>query len=292
MKRIDDHLHMLFDGITLPAFANGMTMSDAAHMKVWMDTHDVVHGIVLPTGEMFSAHGGGNMAAAAIAKKYPETFSWMCVLDINNMNHIQQRLEQCKTLGAVGVGEYTVNLWIDDPRIQEVLAACERMEMPFLFHLSPEQGYNYGICDTVGLPMLERALQKYPKLIFVGHSQPFWYEISGETVDENDVRNSYPNLPIPKEGRLVQLMRQYPNLYGDLSANSGGNAIMRDEAFGLKFLEEFQDRLLFGTDMVHPDMYFPLADYMEKAVKDGKLSESICQKIFFDNAKSLFNLPV
>ena len=31
---------------------------------------------------------------------------------------------------------------------------------------------------------------------------------------------------------------------------------MRDEKFGLQFLEEFQDRLMFGTDMVNTDMVF------------------------------------
>lgn len=31
---------------------------------------------------------------------------------------------------------------------------------------------------------------------------------------------------------------------------------MRDESFGLWFLETFQDRLMFGTDMVNTDMVF------------------------------------
>ena len=60
--------------------------------------------------------------------------------------------------------------------------------------------------------------------------------------------------PVKEGGRLVCLMRNYKNLYADLSANSGGCAIMRDEKFGLQFLEEFQDRLMFGTDMVNTDM--------------------------------------
>ena len=57
---------------------------------------------------------------------------------------------------------------------------------------------------------------------------------------------------------VPELFSKYPNLYGDLSANSGGQAIMRDSEFGLKFLEKYSDRLFFATDMVNTDMVFPL----------------------------------
>ena len=33
----------------------------------------------------------------------------------------------------------------------------------------------------------------------------------------------------------MELLRKYPNLYGDLSAGSGYNAITRDPAFGDAF---------------------------------------------------------
>ncbi len=41
----------------------------------------------------------------------------------------------------------------------------------------------------------------------------------------------------------MELLRKYPNLYADLSALSGANAILRDPEYGVKFLDEFQDRL-------------------------------------------------
>ena len=53
--------------------------------------------------------------------------------------------------------------------------------------------------------------------------------------------------PTPK--RLIEMMRAHPNLHGDLSAGSGHNALSRDPAFGVRFLNEFQDRLYFGTDI-------------------------------------------
>ena len=43
-------------------------------------------------------------------------------------------------------------------------------------------------------------------------------------------------------------IRKYANLYADLSARSGFNALSRDPEFAYQFIEEFHDRLFFGTD--------------------------------------------
>ena len=59
-------------------------------------------------------------------------------------------------------------------------------------------------------------------------------EISGD-----DEHGGYPAGPVPG-GRVVELMRKYPNLLGDLSAGSGLNAIMRDRKFGISFLNDFR----------------------------------------------------
>mgnify|MGYP000346850352 CR=1 FL=1 len=77
--------------------------------------------------------------------------------------------------------------------------------------------------------------------------------------------------PVREGGRLVCLMRNYKNLYADLSANSGGCAIMRDEKFGLQFLEEFQDRLMFGTDMVNTDMDISIGRMAGQTVSGRKI---------------------
>ena len=43
-------------------------------------------------------------------------------------------------------------------------------------------------------------------------------------------------------------MRQYDNLWADLSAGSALNALKRDPEVGKRFLVEFQDKLLWGRD--------------------------------------------
>ena len=52
-------------------------------------------------------------------------------------------------------------------------------------------------------------------------------------------------------------MRRYPNLCADLSAYSATCAILRDEAFGLAFLEKFQNQLLYATDTLNRYQTFP-----------------------------------
>ena len=61
---------------------------------------------------------------------------------------------------AVGVGELFINEKIDSPIIQAIFVAAEQLELPILFHMSPEIGYGYGIVDDPKLPILEKALKK------------------------------------------------------------------------------------------------------------------------------------
>ena len=137
--------------------------------------------------------------------------------------------------------------------------------------------------------VLEKMLRNHPDLIFIGHSQVFWMEISGDCPKEgNSERNGFGRGPVQPGGTLERLFDSCPNLYADLSAYSGSCAIMRDEQYGLYFLHKYQDRLMFGTDTTNRMTRFPLAEYMETKMKDGALNREACEKIFRDNAEKLF----
>ncbi|MBQ6256202.1 MAG: amidohydrolase family protein, partial [Clostridia bacterium] len=215
---------------------------------------------------------------------------WMCGLDGESAETVFDRLAEYKEAGAVGVGELSVNQRMDGPFLQALFGAAESMEMPVLFHMSPEVGFQYGIVDEPGLPLLEETLKKHPHLKIIGHSQPFWIEISGDAPTDREGRNSRGEGPVAPGGRVVELLRKYPNLYADLSAGSGFCAVVRDEAFGLKFLAEFQDQLLFGTDTVdvHSPLQPPLADWLEEKYGLGLISEAVLRKICYGNAEKLF----
>ena len=89
--------------------------------------------------------------------------------------------------------------------------------------------------------------------------------------------------------RVVELLRKYPNLCCDLSAGSGENAIRRDPEFGYAFLEEFQDRLYFGTDICAPHNEMGLSKYLDEAVTQGHISQIAYEKICRENALRLLN---
>ena len=89
---------------------------------------------------------------------------------------------------------------------------------------------------------------------------------------------------------MPKLLRKYPNLYGDLSDPYPAHALTRDPEYGPKFLNEFQDRLLFGTDIVGFDMPFPMVDILVKWRDTQKISESVFTKVARENAIKLLGL--
>ena len=285
-KKIDIHLHLserpIPDGL-------GMKISSGAEMLPHLDELGIGFGIIMSSGEK-QAMFVSNASCRRIAEQYPDRYAWMCGLDETEPETVYERLKQYREEGAVGVGELAVNHRLDHPFLEAVFQAAEALGLPVLFHMSPEEGFQYGVVDEPGLPLLERALNKYPKLIFIGHSQPFWHEISGDAGKSREERYEWGKGPVTPGGRLGQLFEKYPNLYGDLSANSGGCAMMRDEAFGLAFLEAWKDRLMFGTDMVNVDMEFPLGGWLDQKVEEGALSFTACQAIVSGNAKRIFGL--
>lgn len=230
--------------------------------------------------------------AREICRRYPEHFSWFCNVEPDGTDKTLAALTQAKACGALGVGEFGTLLPFDDSRVDHLLDCCGKLELPFLFHISPYGTNRYGVIDEKGLPGLEGALKRHPDTIFIGHSQPFWYEIG--PVDPQlpgPALNGFPFGPVTKEGRMVELMRRYNNLWADLSANSGSNGILRDPAFGLRFLKEFSDRVVFGTDLLNTDLIFPIGQMLDYYLLSGQLSEEDYQKICWDNAARLLKLP-
>ena len=45
-----------------------------------------------------------------------------------------------------------------------------------------------------------------------------------------------------------KLLGDYANLYGDLAANSGNNALSRDPEFTAGFLKRHENKLIYGSD--------------------------------------------
>lgn len=287
MKKIDIHVHA-----RLPERAGegAFHSSDAIKMMNYLKEKQIVHGIIMSMGE---SKAPDNMECAEICK-IEKRLSWNCNFDARNPDSIFERMAVYKEMGAVGVGELCINERMDSPILQAIFASAEKLELPVLFHMSPEVGFNYGIVDDPGLPLLEDTLKKYPNLKLIGHSQPFWIEISKDAPTDVEGRNERGKGAVILGGRVVELMRKYPNLYADLSAGSGFCAITRDEDFGLQFLKEFSNQLLFGTDTVSSESPWqsPLWKWLEEKYEQGKLTEHTIRKICYENAEKLYGISL
>ena len=286
MKKIDLHLHLT--PFQLPKLGK-LNLTSGKNMLPHLEELGIEKGVLMSSSEG-GLPFGTNKANRKLCQQFPERYAWMCAVDPKGKEPVYDRLARFQAQGAIGVGELTTNRRLDDPFLQELFAAAEKLGLPVTIHMSPEVGYSYGVVDDPGLPMLEEVLKTYPKLKLLGHSQTFWIEMSGDAPKEKEARNQWGDGPIVPGGRVPELFAKYPNLYGDLSANSGSRAIMRDPEFGLAFLETYADRLFFATDMVNKDMVFPLGAWLDEMVAAGKLREDTYEKITRGNAKRIFGL--
>jgi predicted TIM-barrel fold metal-dependent hydrolase len=193
-----------------------------------------------------------------------------------------------KENGCRGLGEVCANLPFLHPKVQNLFRHAREVGLPVVFHISPEIDNNYGLYDDPGLPQLERSLHLHKDLKFFGHSQAFWAEIAA--LDTPADRYGYPKGRVAVEGVVPKLMRRYPNLYGDLSAGSGHNALSRDPDYGARFLDEFQDRLFFGTDITAPTTPTPLADFLIEMRDSGRITETVFRKVARENAIRILGL--
>ena len=286
MKKIDLHLHLTYRQI--PKIGK-LNLASGKSMLPHLEELSIEKGVLMSSGEK-KVPFGTNQGNRKVCDAYPDRYAWMCNVDPVSPETVFERLAEYKAQGAIGIGELTINRRLDDPFLQAVFSAAQKLGLPITIHMSPEVGYSYGVVDEPGLPLLEEVLQKYPTLKILGHSQTFWIEMSADAPKDKEGRNSWGDGPIVPGGRVPELFEKYPNLYGDLSANSGSRAIMRDPEFGLAFLEKYADRLFFATDMVNTDMVFPLGAWLDEQVASGKLSQSAYEKICRDNARRIFGL--
>jgi hypothetical protein len=82
-------------------------------------------------------------------------------------------------------------------------------------------------------------------------------------------------------------------MWADISAGSGHNALTRDPAFGIEFLDEFQDKLMFGTDSClrsDVDRVWLTVGLMRDLRENRKLPEETLEKIEARNAVRLLGL--
>jgi len=230
---------------------------------------------------------------------YPGRFIPFCNVDPrlkgsifyrSDAGHFEFILNQYKELGCKGLGEICANIYWDDPALLELFKACQKVKFPVTFHTTIAESNDYGLIDEIGFPRFEKVLQEFNELVFFCHSQSFWAEISGDITTEEKL--GYPSGKVKQGGAVVGLFRKYPNLYGDISASSGINALMRDPEFGYEFIDEFQDRLLFGLDYCSPGDNRPHIQWLTDARDNSHITKDAYEKIMYKNIVRVLDLNI
>lgn len=289
---IDIHVHA--SAGSRPGTNGAPFLSTPEHLIARYAAIQVERAVLLPiVSPEAMPYTQSNQEALDICRQHADWFIPFCNVDPRLMTNsadapLGNLLDFYRAQGCRGLGEVTANLPFLDPMVQNLFRHVERVGFPLTFHVGAQIGGLYGLYDDPGLPQLERSLTRFPNLVFLAHSQTFWAEMA--RLDKPADRYGYPGYPISEEGVVPKLFRQYPNLYGDLSAYSGCNALRRDPEYAIEFLNEFQDRLLFGTDICAPDTSTPLVDFLLDLRQTGKISESVFRKVARKNAARLLGL--
>ncbi|MFH1740190.1 MAG: hypothetical protein ABIH23_14370, partial [bacterium] len=271
---IDVHAHI---GRVFPDRSKFLEVTDLIHkMDVWGIDRSCVHCLSEHPEAAYQDSDTEDVIAAC--SRFPKRLIPFCLIDprfgFNSPDmDFSYLLEEYVARGCKGMGEMLPKMDFDDPRCLNLFRQVGKFGLPIIFDMN-DNPVHYGLRDDYGLPKLEKALRECPDTIFVGHGPTFWVEVSAE-VPEGE-RWGYPKGPVVCDGAVPRLMAQYENLWADISAGSGYNALTRDTAFGLEFLDRFQDKLLFGTDHCLPyfdDPNAPIVDFMRRLRKTRNLSE-------------------
>ena len=253
-------------------------------------------------------------------KPYPGRFQLYCGLetkDIDAPDYAQRavaELIRCYRKGARGVGEmsekgsgYTrgpqlpraQRLHPDDPRLAAFWQKCAELKLPVNIHMADhpsawhaadnhqERSPRFQVYNQYGkdvpsyeevLAMRDRLLDSQPKTVFIA------CHFSNQG---NDLAT------------LSKVLDKFPNLYVDLSARD--YEIGREPRTAAKFLERYQDRVMFGTDqgmakamyqawwrlLETPDEYIPGPNPWH--LYGLELPDGVLAKIYRDNARKYLN---
>lgn len=278
---IDIHQHVNFHSRSNEEFV--------AHQKQM----GVSKTVLLPSGSALSrdstdmgrsnglaARVFGTFAAARLANRYPDSFVYFCN-EIPDVEGADRLLSDWLEKGARGIGEQKFHLECDSAPMMRIYEVAKEHGVPVLLH------FQHGAYN-MGFERFHKVLEKFPDVNFIGHAQTWWGNIDANHVQEN----LYPKTKVKPGGLTDRYLADYPNMYGDLSAGSGKNALDRDEEHAVAFLDRHQDKILLGTDC---------ADAVGKGDKcsgSGQIANvrrfvkdpKVRAKIFSENAKRIIDL--
>lgn len=295
---IDFHAHAYRKPVPWP-----VRFPTAEEVIARYDEAGIEQGCLLPVVNPEIYLPQANEDILEMCEQYPDRLIPWCNIDPRALTNsvdapLEILLQHYKDLGCKGVGEIMLNVPTRDPFVQNLFKCAAKVGLPVTWDGSDQVGGDFGLYDDPGLPQMEHTLLRFPNLTVVAHGPVFWAELTRlETPAERKPafrpsggQTSWPRptSPITEEGAVQVLLRRHPNLFAELS--DAYYSLNRDHEYGPKFLTEFQDRLVFGTDLCSPTMpiktYELLVDWHEQC----KLSDEVFGKLMRGNAEKLLGL--
>jgi predicted TIM-barrel fold metal-dependent hydrolase len=250
--------------------------------------------ILLPAGRPVSrpsTHDGvsnglqaqclGNEACRQFAKTHGKAFAFGAN-EVPDIEGATKEIERYLKLGGLIIGEQKFGVECDAPAMQKIYELAQAHRVPVLMHWQ-FQMYNYGF------ERFYKMLEKYSRVTFLGHAQTWWANIDKNNTDQTVM---YPKGRVTSGGVTDRYLSDYANMYGDLSAGSGLNALTRDEDFAREFLKRHQDKLVYGSDCNDLDGSGPKCQGAQTIAAIRRLTgdKTIERKLLYGNAKKLFRL--
>jgi uncharacterized protein len=186
-------------------------------------------------------------AKDAVAR-YPSRFVRFASVDVRAPD-APSLLAQAVKEGALGFGEIKSQVAAAGPEMQRLYALAADLGVPITIHFQEYSQPNSPGTFNTGLKNFDAVLKQFPETKFIGHADAFWANVSADYAEDT----AYPKGPIVPGGVTDRFLRDYPNLYADMSANSCNNFLNRDPEFAAAFLLRHQDKLMFGSDCSCPD---------------------------------------
>ena len=232
-------------------------------------------------GNGLQAEATGNEACYALAQKYPKEFSFGAN-EVPDVPGAIAEIEKYLKLGAPIIGESKFGVECDSPEMQKIYQLAQAYNVPILMHWQHNM-YNRGI------QRFDKMLEKFPKVNFIGHAQTWWANIDKNYSNQNEI---YPKSKATPGGLTDRLLSNYPNMYGDLSAPSGLNAILRDEDHMRGFMQRHQDKLVFGSDCTDKlgEGKTCAGSQIIAGIRRLAPSKAIERKILYENAKRIIRI--
>lgn len=234
---VDVHVHVLGGKSSFPPSLPGLgpefDLGPEALVRQYLDPQGIDQAVLLPL-DTHDSHGHGRFIrqedALAAAHAFPGRFVVFASVDVTACDRAD-RLQRLVAAGCRGLGEvkYTD---MHDPRQYDLYAVCATHGLPVLGHVDSD------------LSGLEQVLKDFPRVNFIAHGVEFWANMSKGVAGTE----AYPKGQVAPNNPVETLLSGYGNLYADVSANSGYNALTRDPEYGSVFVRRFAHKLLYGTD--------------------------------------------